>query len=445
MRDSDRCYLSQSIWIPQTDERWADLDHASWLSKNIYNVTTYIIRQAFFADRRAGIEHDPSQRTWERCLDYSFLYKRVRDAYTQDYRALPKRVANETVKLVIQDWTSFKNAHDDWLAHPHKYLGEPKPPRYKPTKEKGRCSAKWEKEAVHKGFLRKTGKLRLSQCEIVLEVADYIHDTIREVEGLDETSQINFYDYLVEVRLSPRVGGYQIEIVYAVTPKTNDKLNPEQVAAIDLGINNLMAITSNNAGFQPILVNGRPLKSINHYFNQRRAHLQSQLPQGQFTSRRILALTRKRNRKVKDYLHRAAKLVIKTLLENGIGTLVIGKNDNWKQRSTLGKRNNQSFLSIPHSRLIEMLKYKAQLVGIEVLVVTESYTSKCSFLDGEAPQKQATYVGQRVKRGLFRTQTGQYINADVNASYNILLKALPNAFAEGIQDVTVHPILALPA
>ena len=122
--------------------------------------------------------------------------------------------------------------------------------------------------------------------------------------------------------------------------------------------------------------------------------------------------------------------------------LVIGKNDGWKQEVNMGKRNNQQFVQIPHARFIEMLAYKAELVGIRVIITEESYTSKCSFLDNEPVKKQETYAGKRVKRGLFRASNGRRINADVNGSYNIIRKAIPHSFSgrHGIEAVVVRPL-----
>ena len=123
-----------------------------------------------------------------------------------------------------------------------------------------------------------------------------------------------------------------------------------------------------------------------------------------------------------------------------IGTLVIGKNDGWKQEVHMGKRNNQSFVFLPHARFIALLQYKAELVGITVVLTEESYTSKCSFLDTEVLEHHAQYVGKRVKRGLFRTALGKYLNADVNGAYNMIVKVVPNAFGNGRVGVVVHPV-----
>lgn len=87
--------------------------------------------------------------------------------------------------------------------------------------------------------------------------------------------------------------------------------------------------------------------------------------------------------------------MIDSLVSEGIGTLVIGKNPNWKQEANMGKRNNQNVVQMPHARWVEMLFYKAQLVGIQVIETEENYTSKGSMLDQEPIEKRETYVGQR--------------------------------------------------
>jgi len=209
---------------------------------------------------------------------------------------------------------------------------------------------------------------------------------------------------------------------------------------VDLGVNNLATIAANQPGFTPLLVNGRPLKALNQWYNKRRAQLQARLPSGQHTSRRLDVLTDKRKRQIESYLHVASRRIIDHLVQQRVGTLVIGKNDGWKQGITLGKRTNQIFVLLPHARFIAMLEYKANLVGINVYCSEESYTSKCSFLDGEPLQKHPAYTGKRVKRGIFRTAAGRNVNADVNGAYNIITKVVPDAFGNGRADVVVHPV-----
>jgi putative transposase len=188
----------------------------------------------------------------------------------------------------------------------------------------------------------------------------------------------------------------------------------------------------------PRIVNGRPLKSINQYYNKRKAELQSILKDTRFTAR-MERITVKRTRRIDHYLHTASRHIIDLLIAEGIGTLVIGKNPNWEQEVNIGKRNNQQFVCIPHTRFIDMLIDMAKLVGIQVIITEESYTSKCRFLDREPIGKHEVYCGKRVKRGLFRASTGQHINADLNGSYNILRKVVPDAFGQRDRGCVVHP------
>ena len=227
------------------------------------------------------------------------------------------------------------------------------------------------------------------------------------------------------------------------TPNLDDNF----VAGIDIGLNNLVALTSNKPGFQPLIANGRPLKSSNQFYNKHEAELQSQLEGNRKTSKRITKLSNKRNRKVNHYLHNASRQIINHLVDEGIGTLVIGKNKNWKQEINIGRQNNQNFVSIPHARFVNMLSYKAKLAGTKVITTEEGYTSKCSFLDLEPIDKHEEYAGKRIKRGLFRANDGTLINADVNGSGNIIRKVVPNAFAlsssgqaDGIEDFVVRPL-----
>jgi putative transposase len=183
-----------------------------------------------------------------------------------------------------------------------------------------------------------------------------------------------------------------VEVVFE-KPITITELNPKLIAGIDLGLDNLVTLVSNKPGLRPILVDGKKLKSINQGYNKRKAHLQSRLAQGKHSSKQIQQITFKRNKRVDDYLHLTSRIVVNRLVEEEIAKLVIGQNQSWKQEIELGRINNQSFVNIPHAKLIEMITYKAQLVGVEVVVTEESYTSKTSFLDLEPVGKQESYPG----------------------------------------------------
>jgi putative transposase len=191
---------------------------------------------------------------------------------------------------------------------------------------------------------------------------------------------------------------------------------------------------------------------LNQFYNKTKASLQSLLKGKQQTSKLIQKLTASRNNRVDTYLHQASRWIINHLDRNGIGKLIIGKNPLWKQEVNNGKTNNQNFVSIPHARFIEMLIYKGEMKGIEVITTEESYTSRASFLNldlipnySDAPAKEIKFSGYRETRGIYKLK-GQKtrINADVNGSYNILRKVIPTAFSQGIEGVVVRPIRVTP-
>ncbi|MED3785598.1 transposase, partial [Geobacillus stearothermophilus] len=191
-----------------------------------------------------------------------------------------------------------------------------------------------------------------------------------------------------------------------------------------------------------IVINGKGVKSINQYYNKQKAYFQSILKKqnGLNWSKRLEKLTLKRNNKIKDFMHKASRYVVDWCVKHNIDTIVIGKNDNWKQEVDLGKRLNQAFVQIPYDMFIEQLQYKCEEVGIKVVLTEESYTSGTSFLDGEAPIKENYDKNRRIKRGLFKSNKGILINADVNGAYNIMRKVFPKTFANGVEGVGLHPV-----
>lgn len=393
--------------IRRTNPRWQTIDAASFAAKNIYNAANYQLRQAYIQEGRF--------------ISYGELDKGFKQKDLLADQHLPAKVVQQVLRQLNNDWQSYFAALAVWKAQPALFTGRPRLPKYK-HKTAGRNLLVYPENAYFKHSL-KQGFIRLSQLDFTIHTRQLHIDCVSIV---------------------PHKTHYTIEVVYTKTPETDMALDPTLVAAGDLGVDTLLALTSNKPGFRPLLVNGRPLKAVNQGYNQQRAELQSRLPPGQFTSRQLDALTEHRNRRIKTELHRCSKLVIRALLDNHIGTLILGKNDGWKQQVNLGTRTNQNFVNIPHAQLINLLTYKATLVGIHVIVADESYTSKCSFLDLEPIGKQAHYLGRRIKRGLFRASAGQLIQADVNASYNILRKVLPNAFADGIGAAVVRPVRVYP-
>ena len=214
-----------------------------------------------------------------------------------------------------------------------------------------------------------------------------------------------------------------------------------KVCGIDLGVDNLATLT-NNLGVQPIVINGRPLKSINQYYNKKKASIQSNIKKRHNKNwcNKLNKLQVKRDSKIDYYLHCASKSIINYCDGLDITLIVIGLNKTWKQKSGLVKSANQNFVSIPYDKLINMITYKANEKGIKVITHEESYTSGCSFLDMEEICKNTYDKSRRIERGLFKSNNGQLINSDVNGGYNIIRKVVPNAFSNGIEGVGLHPI-----
>lgn len=400
--------------IKKSNSMYKDIDEISFLSKNLYNRANYVVRQEFISTSKQKEEGKVSNANWIR---YNQLQKQLQNKKDYDYSKLPAKVSQQVLNLLDKNWVSFFQSIRDWKKNPNKYLGKPSLPKYK-HKTKGRGVLIYTIQAISKKELR-SNIVRLSGTEIRIR-------TKQDSKAIQQ------------VRIVPRIGHYIIEVVYEKKEVIYENIDNNKIAGIDLGLNNLLAVTSNQNKVNPLLINGRQLKSMNQYYNKKKAKLQSYV--GDKSSNRLEKLTNKRNRKVKDYLHKASRFVVNHFILNGIGLVVIGKNTQWKTEINIGKRNNQSFVNIPHAKLIDMITYKSKLVGIDFIVTEESYTSKCSFIDLEPIKKHENYLGKRVKRGLFISNNKTKINADCNASGNIIRKEIPNAFADGIEGVVVRPI-----
>lgn len=390
--------------IKASDSRFAKIEEASWASKNLYNSVNYRLRQGFF--KGEGYVH------WMK------MYHEVKEI--EEYRALPAKVSKQVLRQLHGEWQGFFAARKSWKKNPEKFNGKPKLPKYK-DKAKGRNLLIYTNQAISKVALRE-GIIKPSKLDI-------------EIKTLQETENIK------QVRIVPKEGHYVVEIIYErEAEKVTKGLNKDLVLGIDLGVDNLATVVSNKKGFIPIIMNGLPTKAVNQYYNKEKGRLQSELGEERKHSKQLGRLNQKRNWKIKHFMHQTSQYLIEKVKTEQIGTIIVGRNKDWKKGINIGKKNNQKFVSIPHQRLIDMLSYKAELFGIEVITTEESYTSKCSFLDLEPVEKQESYKGKRVTRGLYRASDGKHINADVNGAYNIIRKVFPDAFSEGIEGVAVHPL-----
>jgi len=394
---------------------YAEIDNICFLSKNLYNKSNYIIRQEFISTSKEKESGTRGHAIWIR---YNQLQKQLQDGKDFDYISLPAKVSQHVIKTLDKNWKSFFEAIKDWKINPQNYEGRPKLPKYK-DKTKGRNIAIYTIQAISKPQLEQ-GIVQLSGTEIKIQ-----------------TQQKN----IQQARIIPRIGHYVIEIIYK-KEVDNLKINKKNIAGIDLGVTNLATVTSNVNEVRPLIINGRPLKSMNQYYNKKKAKLQSFV--GDKSSKRLATLTNKRNLKIDNYLHNASRKIVEHLINNNIGTLIIGKNKLWKTESRMSKKNNQNFINIPHARFIEMIEYKCELICITVKTREENHTSKCSFLDFESIEHHDKYMGSRRHRGLFISKEKIKINADCNGSGNIIRKEFPNAFADGIQGVVVRPVRVTP-
>jgi len=411
--------LVEQHCIDKRDPRYRVIDEAAFKSKNLYNAALYELRQAFIHEGKY--------------LDYNEMDRHMQSH--EAYKALPAKVSQQILMLLDKNWTAFFEAREAYEENPSTFTGRPHVPKYK-HKLEGRNILVYTIQAISqgkKGLQR--GIIKPSQLPITVK-------TKQDPATIDQ------------VRIVPRNGHYVVEVIYTKEP-VQAKVDPSFCVGIDLGVTNLAAIASNREGFIPRLVNGRRVKAWNQWYNKRMKQLKKRLPkeERERVTKQMERITNTRNRQIHHYLHTASKRIIDFLAKEGVGTIVIGKNPLWKQETGMGKRNNQNFVSIPHARFIDMLTYKAALVGIQVEVREESYTSKASFVDLDPiptytpnDEEEHIFSGKRIGRRnrLYRTKDGRKICADVNGAYNILRKSRPDAFAhagaKGIAAYVVQPV-----
>ena len=363
--------------------------------KNLYNKGLYVVRQHYS-------QYKDDNTVKYKYLNYNSLEKKLRTENDADYRALPTPVAQQVLMMVDRNFKSFFNLFN--------------------KKNRGEYS---EFVRIPK-YLNKDGLFPAVFTTIAFSQKWIKQGIVKLPKQFSFTTRTNKQN-IQQLRFIPKNGYIVLEIIYNKKEKNLMSDNGNYLG-IDIGLDNLASCVSNNGSC--FIINGRPLKSINQYYNKKRSKIQQQLKKvnGKENSRRLMSLTRRRNNKVKDYLHKASRILINHVVSNGINTIIIGHNRCWEQEINIGKRNNQNFVSIPFNMFISMVSYKATLEGINVKIVEESYTSKCSFLDNERICKHESYKGRRTKRGLFKTSSGRTINADINGAFNIIRKSEKESF-----------------
>ena len=376
------------------------IDNYCFKSKNLYNYANYIIRQEFINN--------------DRWIKYNELFQLVKDS--EPYKDIGSNTGQGTLRILDKNWKSFFVAIKDWSKNPSKYLGRPKLPKYK----------------------AKDGRFVLSLDSNKVKLIDgWIHFAWKPFKKFNHQFRTNAKERIIQCRFIPKGSQYVMEIVYEMeVPECNEQ--SERIAAIDIGVDNFITMV-NNIGEQPIVVKGGIIKSINQYYNKQKAKLQSELKitNKKNWSKRLQKLTDKRYEMIKYQMHCISKYVVDWCVLYNIDTLIIGHNKEWKQNN-IGMQN---FTYIPYEMFIHMLSYKCENNGITFIINEEKYTSGTSFLDEEFPCKKNYNKNRRIYRGLFISNNGIKINADVNGAYQILKKVIPNAFADGIEGVGLHPTI----
>lgn len=411
------------------------LEEACFKSRLLYNQANYWQRQEYFN----------SGRDFNTILSPYDLRKQFIDS--DAYRALGGHLSAETVLRLGKEWKGWKASWLKWNEEytaqiavqgikykkaasgsvklnrkgepvvdksTKSYKGEPKPPNY--VKERGLAPV-----YIDCGGIRQLdGAVRLPKRLNEIEIK-----TDHQVQS---------------IRILPKYHCFVVELIYNIeTPPVKD--DNGRYFSIDLGVSNFAAVTSNVAGFQPVIVNGKGLKSINRYYNKEKSYYQGVTKQmnDKYISHRLERLSERRNNQIEDQIHKASRYIVDLAVQNDISVIVVGNNKGWKYQVNMGGQNNQNFVQLPFAKFINLITYKARESGIRVVRVDESYTSKTSFLDGEEPTKHKKYAGQRVHRGLFVSAAGVKYNADINGSYQILKKYSPNIYTLGDSGWSLQP------
>ena len=383
--------------------QFEELNIMCYQSRKLYNCSLYIVNEYYKATNKY--------------LGYNALYHEIKS--NPHYKRLPSKVAQQIVRLVDKDFRSFFALIRRKKAA--QYAASVNPPKYKKKDSKFILVFPTDQVWLKNGKLKLTKSLHLPFSY--------------KIEGK-----------ICQIVISPILNKYfQITIQYDETKKEVTASNPKNILGIDLGLNNLAACLSTVG--TSLIVNGKPLKSYNQFWNKSKAHIQSELKinNNKYWSKRLTILSTNRDNFVNNYMNQSVALIIKHCKDHNIGNIVCGYNLGWKQDINLGKVNNQKFVNIPHERFKSKLEFKAKENGILFNLHEESYTSKCSFLDNESVNQHETYLGKRLKRGLFKTSKNVFCNADVQAAGNIIRKVFPKAvFADGIEGCIVSPVVVNP-
>lgn len=421
-------------------------------SARLYNRGTYLVRQYATAEDRmengreltenqkeaydlirritADTKFNPRKK-WLTYGQLDYILKRTEDP---SYRGLPAQANQQILKCILRNFKSFFEACKEYRKRPEAFTGRPKMPGYK--KKDGMttailtnqiCTLKEGKylrfpgtsERLNIGAVKEqTGRMRLKEVRIKPQADSFVVDVVMEMgEGTDHLA--NPLAEMEEGDLKKHLSALD--------------RNPYRTVSIDPGTDNFCAVT-NNFGEQPFLVRGGAVKSENAYYNKKLAGYRSEAKRcnDRYHTKKIGRLHERRNRIIKDMMHKASRMITEWCKANRVDVVILGHNVFQKQRISLGDENNQNFVQIPFQVFAGMLRYKLRENGIAFVETEEAYTSQADYLELDPipeykkGEKKPEMSGRRIKRGTYRHKDGSISNADINGAANIMRKVFPN-------------------
>jgi IS605 OrfB family transposase len=395
------------------------VDKLSFHSARLYNSCVYNIRQYYFNNNSY--------------LSFKEQYHQITS--DDNFSILINDSSQQVLRMVDKNFRSFFSLLK--LKNKGKYSNKINIPNYLPKEDgwsifiAGR-SARIKGDKVYIGLTKKFRDLyNINQKDLILDLPTNLN-----------------INKLQQLQIKPTYGGKQYEILFCYEkPNENKQLNKNNYLSLDCGLDNLLTSydVNNKSSF---IIDGKPLKSVNHYYNKQKAKLQSEYERNKLkdkNTKRFIKLSEYRKNYINNYLNQSVNKIVKYCINNNIGTIVIGDFKGIKQEINLGKKNNQNFVSIPFGILKRKLEAKCNYYGINYILQEESYTSKCSSLDLEEIKKHENYLGKRIKRGLFKTSEDVLIHADVNGCINILRKYIKSKSGGDLSPTDVsgainHPV-----
>ena len=373
------------------------------------------------ADLKCKVFPYPTKEKW--FLSYGVLDAIFKYTDHPTYRRMNSQVNQNAIKKSVKSWKSYFQLQKDYAIHPEKYKARPRIPGYV------------KNLAMTAAYTNQTAKFIRKDEHVYLQFVNHRQPVLIGKESL--YSSMTY----VKTEVKPQYGGYSIlltfkeDIVLPEVPKS-----PKRILGIDVGVDNFCAV-ANNFGDIPFLIKGGAIKSMNQNFNKERARLLSEVTKGSDSThskketKRLHTLSRKRETRLRDFFYKTAWYLVRYAKQQQAEVIVAGHNEDQKQNICIGRQNNQNFVSIPFCRFLDILRYTAAKAGIPVVTREESYTSRASLLDLDAipaykkgDTTNHTFSGKRVRRGLYKTNSGLFINADINGAGNILRKEYPSAF-----------------